>query len=331
MKKIFTLFLGVVLSLSLMAINPLNHMFTKSFVNKNISLTEIKNSSKVIAENPNGTNFNIAVDSITASSANITVTPISATNYFYFDMASLEDYVENQYTTETFTDYLKNYVADYIDYGYTYEMLSGYMLSQGEDDYMFTNLKPNTEYVVFAFTMDPTTWNATSEMDTVHFVTEAGEMSENVLTLDYVDGYVLVTTTNDDPYFFVFESETSYLSYQEDYSQQSINNEIDLWISTMVYYNRIENMIYTGDQVIDINDFSTTLFTENLSTGDYIVLVAGYNEYRNTDATYLTFYYDAETAVDNINTDVKVFKTIVNGNMIINKNGKQYDILGNEF
>ena len=115
-------------------------------------------------------------------------------------------------------------------------------------------------------------------------------VSTNVITLNYADGKLNVTTTNDDPYFLIIETTASYEGYQSDYSQTSLDAEVDDWISSASYYGLLDDLTFSGSQLIDLADFYASVFNSEMEEGNYVVLVAPIDDdERNGSTVYSQF------------------------------------------
>ena len=321
MKKIFTLCVAVATLLSAQAVTIERAQFKQfGFIPKAQANVE------AVAANLNGTNFNIVANGVAAASADVTFTPNVDSMYWYFNAVPVENY--DSVTPASMTAYLKSmldyYYSDYIPYiGY------GYFLPQGAVRDTLTGLEPNTEYVVFAWGIEPSTFTASTPFDTIHIHTLEGQMSDNQISLAYNNGTIAVTTTNNDPYFFIIEDLETYQQYESDFSQASLKDEARSWISSVGQY--LSYFMSAGNQNIDVHNFYTSLIAKTMPDGDYVALACGYNgEYINTAVAYAQFAYVGQTAVDNVNADVKAVKTIRNGQIVIEKNGVKYNMLGTE-
>lgn len=322
MKKIFTLFVATAMLLSAQAVT-VNRAQIKHVGFAPAARADVQN----LAANQNGTNFDITVHSVAVASADVTIAPKAADTYWYFTAAPAEYY--DQVTPASYTAYLKNYIDEnygaYIQYGMaTYDM---FLIQDSYRDTL-SGLEPNTEYVVMAWGIDPTTFTATTEFDTAHIHTLEGQMSDNVITMAYANGTLAVSATNNDPYFFIMESLEDYQYYEDDFSQASLKDEANAWVSGIG--EKLPYFIYEGNQNIDVLEFYTTYMAEEMPNGDYVALACGHNgEYINTAVTYAQFTY-AATAVENVNADVKAVKSIKNGQIVIEHNGVKYNVLGTE-
>lgn len=324
MKKIFTLCVAVATLLSAQAVTIDRAQF-KQFRFPHTAQANVE----AVAANLNGTNFNIVANGVAAASADVTFTPNVDSMYWYYNAIPVEYY--DSVTPAYFTSYLKYSIDNsesgiYIQYGLlSYDMF----LPQGALRDTLKGLEPNTEYVVMAWGIEPSTFTASTPFDTIHIHTLQGQMSDNQISLAYNNGTIAVTTTNNDPYFFIIEDLETYQQYESDFSQASLKDEARSWISSVGEY--LSYFMSAGNQNIDVHKFYTSLMAQTMPDGDYIALVCGHNgEYITTPVAYAQFAYVGQTAVDNVNADVKAVKTIQNGQIVIEKNGVKYNMLGTE-
>jgi hypothetical protein len=214
-----------------------------------------------------------------------------------------------------------------------------YTLDMMDEDYtlFYINLKQvKIHELTFTLTLDvdgnPHIAGTLIGKDGVVYVLDLGGApkeiipSDNQITLSYVNGYVNVTTTNSDTYFFVLETKEDYDGYQDDFSQASLNDEVDGWIATYVYYGYLDYVTFSGNESFAVTD----MFSTAPETGDYVALAAGINAEgdRNTEAVYLLFTYTVGDAVENVSVDTKAVKRLVNGELLIERNGELFNVQG---
>ena len=99
------------------------------------------------------TSFKITVDEVTFNSAHVAVVPADTTVTYYWDVFPAEAIAQMT------DDSLANYVKEYLDYLVEYYKYFGYdvklsdLLYKGADDYDFTGLDAETDYIAFALQM----------------------------------------------------------------------------------------------------------------------------------------------------------------------------------
>ena len=155
----------------------------------------------------------------------------------------------------------------------------------GEKEYTFSLLLENNIMGEVIMVVWGSNGGVTTAADSIRFVVPV-PVSENVITLSYTKDTVHVSTTNDDPYFFYIETKADYESSQPDYTQASLNTEVDEWIAYLEDY--ASYFTVNGDINVNVADF----LGEGATTGDYVALAAPiYGTIRNGDASYLLFHY----------------------------------------
>lgn len=327
MKKIFTLFAASLVLLSAQAVQIDRSAVQLKTGKLNISAV---NSNGVHQVNPSGTNFVMSVSDVTPAAFTVSVSPVNDAIIYYYDISEAS-YWEDSYTADVIAGSMKGsfdmYIAQYAQLGY--ELTYAYFLSEGADTYSFDNLKPDTEYIVWAMGMDGETCAATTDIDTLHVKTLPGEMSTNVITMAHNNGKLTISTTNNDPYFFIMESLEEYQKYEPDFSQASLAEEIQAWISSIANQGYMTYFMHAGNEEIDVYDFYTTYIAATMPTGDYVAMAAGYNQYVNTEVAYVQFSY-VDTAVEDVKADTKAVKSLRDGQLVIERNGVRYNAQGVE-
>jgi len=177
----------------------------------------------------------------------------------------------------------------------------------------------NGSYTITATFVDANgaTWN----------VSAAWVVSENVISMNYTaaDRVLNVTTTNSDSYFFYIETQASYDAYQTSLDQAALNDEADGMIELYAYFEALDEVVFTGNQQISIEEYLDT----RAATDDYIALAAPISgEKRNGATVYLQFHFDYPEAIENTADGVKAVKELRNGQLIIIKNGVEFNAQG---
>lgn len=152
-------------------------------------------------------------------------------------------------------------------------------------------------------------------------------MSENKISIYYANDTLLFMPTNDDPYFFFIETKASYDEYEDDFKQASLNEEVDSWIEYLAGKSAVSDFVLQGNVYLLMSDF----FGEDLAAGEYVALAAPIynNSVRNGDASYLLFEVVLPEGVENVEAKaVKAVKFLRNGQLIIRKNGAEYNAFG---
>ena len=156
----------------------------------------------------------------------------------------------------------------------------------GEKEYTFSLLLENNIMGEVIMVVWGSNGGVTTAPDSIRFVVPV-PVSENEITLSYTKDTIHVSTTNDDPYFFYIETKADYESFQPDYTQASLNTEVDEWIA--YWEDDASYFTVNGDINVNVADF----LGEGATTGDYVALAAPIynNSVRNGEATYILFHY----------------------------------------
>jgi len=139
--------------------------------------------------------FAILVENITATSADITITPTDTAAYYYWTVYYAESVKEAG-------DSLGYYIAENLkaQYGsYDWSLVASHLLTKGEENYTFTDLPSETDLAVVAFYLD-STYTVLGEVGIKEFTTPKLEIEETValdftsaeLDLTYHEAYGIV-------------------------------------------------------------------------------------------------------------------------------------------
>lgn len=257
----------------------------------------------------------ITVGEVTATTADITVTPKDAAAPYFWNIFEKEA-IEAEFGTSY--DSVASYLCEYYEEAYE-ELLDQYgasMLEQqgitdlasllelngllvtGVDNYSYEGLSPETTYLVVAFSFDATTNRPSSAVATAEFTTLELPRSANRLTIavNPTTYMATVTATNNDPYFFICEPTADYLKYNPDYTEASVAKSIDDWVASFQAYGitltQLQGMCYfTGNQNIDIVTMFMTAEDGTPIYGEYIAYAAPYNGGVNGTAVSTIFNY----------------------------------------
>ena len=184
-------------------------------------------------------------------------------------------------TDKTRTAAIGTYTNDDLDYSYSYISADGETI-HFEEGIVVVSMNEDGSYHVAATLLG-------RDGNVFVMTLNSFAMSNNVITMSFANDTLLVSTTNDDPYFIAIETKAEYDSYESDFSQASLNNEVDSWIDYLAGYSAVESYVLTGNNYVLMSEF----FGEDATTGDYVALVAPIynNSVRNGDASYLLFHY----------------------------------------
>lgn len=334
MKKFFTLFAAALVVLSASAITPVQRVANGKFAPVAVRPLQHKAVKHAPAAALDAA-YTIVVDNVTATGADITVTPSGTDTYYWdvIDKASYDMLVSGQaaaYGYNDLCDYIKYILDYYVSYyaQYGYDATYADFLYDAEDSYTYTSLDPETEYVVFAVAVDAE-GNCGADIVTEGFTTGAVEESDLAITMSYANDILTINTTNSDDYFFWVESKDDYDSYQSDLTDASLVAECEDWIATLDNYGYTSYAILNGNQSMDVAaDFWATWFEGYMENGaEYIAMAVPYAGAVNGTPAYCIFTYNSQTAVENVEA-VKATKVVENGQLVIIKNGVKYNAQG---
>ena len=119
--------------------------------------------------------FAILVENITATSADITVTPTDTAAYYFWSVYYAE-------SIKNVGDSLGAYLAEDLkaEYGsYDWDLVASYLLTKGEDNYSISELPSETDLAVVAFYLD-STYTVLGEVGIKEFTTPKLEIEETV-------------------------------------------------------------------------------------------------------------------------------------------------------
>jgi len=233
----------------------------------------------------------IEISDISATTAHVTITPSDTNVYYFFAYDSYSNWVELGYANNdeyAMSDDLRYWLDDYnanqeyyAQYGYS--SFEEYYLYQGAVAGNLNEMKPETEYIAYAYFV------TISEKDTIpsgityqRFTTDKAVMSDMTFTLEVIDSAnISIVPSNNDPYFAVVVEDSAFNASAEEFGYEgdkvkAFDDEID-WLSTMSRY--------FGEELTPITGATTLNVAESVyEDGLYHILVAGWNgEYRTTD------------------------------------------------
>lgn len=126
-----------------------------------------------------GGKFAILVENVTATTADVTVTPTDTAAYYYWNVFYAESVKEAG-------DSLSIYLAENLkaQYGsYDWSLVASNLLTKGEENYTFTDLPSESDLAVVAFYLD-STYTVLGEVGVKEFTTPKMEIAETV-ALDF--------------------------------------------------------------------------------------------------------------------------------------------------
>lgn len=227
-------------------------------------------------------NFTIAVDQITASCANVTVTPKKSGTY-YFDViekSEYDSYADPKVLIEEYIDEFNQLIEEYADLGLT---LADFLSDIADSYYYACDLTPDTKYYAFAVGIS-TTGEITTDVEVVPFATRTVQPSNNTFSIAVVNDIVTVTPKNDTEYYLfnIFEGNI-------DAATASDSQIIEAILANAEEYG-LEYFIGGGGE----HEFDYTGEFTNGTT--YTIALFGYDGGATTAVTRYVFTYEGSTS-----------------------------------
>lgn len=243
--------------------------------------------------------YAITISDVTATTANVTITPKDSAAYYYWNIIDAAEYqaiLDGDYAEYEITDIASynNYMIDflvelYAQYGMDLDIVED-LLSKGKEQQVVEELEPETKYIIVAMAANEQ-GICSGEVCTAEFTTEGVPQSANKITLTYANGKININTTNNDPYIFWLETKEEYDQYQKDFSDASLKAEMDEWFNAGVA-QYVDYAIMTGNASFNpATEFWTNWFEGSMAAGEYVAWAIPYNVVYNGPASYLTFNY----------------------------------------
>lgn len=214
--------------------------------------------------------FTLEYTDVTATQATVSVKPADPAMTYYFDIVQSAIYHPDTVVSPYTKEYLDALIEYYSDYGYD---ISGYVdfFSMGNDSYDYENLTPDTEYTIFAFGFDTTTFKVCTPVETRTFRTDKMEIKgQKELTFTDIE---FVNAVKDEGWWQIMGD------------TKAVNNKF-MFISVSPKYAETVTGTYT---MADMDTRFTLLADYTINGNDtvvdaYIDFVTGVFEVTETDA-----------------------------------------------
>ena len=265
---------------------------------------------------PTGDTISIAIDDLNMNDKQATagwwqILGYSADSAVFVTLSNLTD------TTRATA--IGTYTNEVMDYDYSYLRADGKTIHFHEGN-VEVSLNENGSYHVTALLMG-------RDGNVYDLTLNSFPLSDNKIQMVYANDTLVFLPSNDDPYFFAIETKAEYDSYESDFKQASLNEEVDSWIEFLAGKSAVSDYVLQGNVYL----LMSTFFGEDLEAGEYVALAAPIynNSVRNGDASYLLFEVVLPEGVENVEAKaVKAVKFLRNGQLIIRKNGAEYNAFG---
>lgn len=221
--------------------------------------------------------YQIIVENITATKANVTITAEDVENrYFFADVitkSEFDGYANDAACINYYVNYITTRIAYYQENGY--DISWSYFLNKSPLETTLENLNPETDYVIVAFQMSPGTGEHSNKLNKAYFTTTSVQPSSNTFTITEKSGRVTIFPTNEDPYFNTVVVK-GVLDGMTD--QQIVSYMWNRYSEAWSMY--VESGEYSYD------------WSSKLEMRDYTVIVFGYDGGQTTAVTKFDFTYD---------------------------------------
>lgn len=318
MKKIITLFLVSLLTTTLMAAPQGRVLKTNKVLNKTeLKRLPVKKGNSTPTKAPAAATFDITVSNVQASSFSCKVVPsdLNATYYYtYIEKAYVEGVTDEQLVSDLLIAELDAIIELYKEYmGMTYTYAD--LLYQGVDEYDYTGLTANTEYLIVAAYID-VNGKASGSVVKQTFKTSSIVMSDLTFQFDVTsEGVTVIPSNEKDPWDYCFISESEFAEYY--------NNDADALAQDMY--------AYYGEEYAAPGEYTFTyaeLLEAEYQPGTYVLVVWGANGGVNSKVATCTFELGASQGVEQVATKTNAVKQVVDGQLVIMKNGVKYNAIG---
>lgn len=269
----------------------------------------------IISMTDNDIVFDVRVTDITKTTARISVTPSDNDASYYFDY--VEAAAVAQYATED------DFARDYVDFLRSYSGNAlGNMLSKGADSYLFTDedgIASGTSYYAFAVAINMTDTTYRPAIKMVPFQT---------IAQNYIEDFT---------FSFSYDETTNKVSITPSYMDEKYVWQIYPEWEVNQKYGGSPERAWVENAPVAAKYAATGIQTVNLTwecmwEGLYYLTVAGYNKGQTSAITVYEIEIDEEgnfiTKVPSIEQDYAPRKVLHDGQLLIDRAGTMYDVLG---
>ena len=240
----------------------------------------VKTLFKTLKAEPVDCSFQIEVSDVSSRTATAKVTPSNSSCTYFWDCVSAKEYASyggDEGIIAKNVELIRGAVEIYKMAGY--DINFSYFLSSGEKSDSFKSLISGTEYVVFAFGLDPS-GTGTTQVYRTSFTTGAVEPSSMTFTgrayeIKFNGAKILFTPSTDDETYF-----TDCMDW-ETFSKFKSDKEITDWVISEAG-SSIDSYLVAGEHVVDASDLLA-------SKTKYVAYAFGYNGGATTGVTTVEF------------------------------------------
>lgn len=336
MKKFFSLFAAALMVLSASATPVKMAKADKASALKQVTrLVEHKAAVKHAPAAAQDVNFTISITDITSDGCQITITPSDLNALYYYSVCKKSLYdgvVAGQYAAQgiaTLAD-LNNYFVDNNMYGVDAETYLSYFGYEGvTDDDWSESLDADTEFAVIVSAVNAD-WECVEPSVAATFKTSA---KEPVVVTDTVNVHF-------EPYYNEegkggwtdYVAEDGWWQYQGQTADESLYVSLSpVETDKVAGTYTIEDMDQDYTMIVDMEEeqvYGFESITIVVEVKNHIITIRATGVCENGIYYIMTFDPIAESAVENVEAVVKAVKTVKNGQLVIIKNGVEYNALG---
>lgn len=240
----------------------------------------VKTLFKTLKTEPVDCSFQIEVSEVSSRTATVKVTPSNGGCTYFWDCVSAKEYASyggDEGIIAKNVELIRGAVEIYKMAGY--DINFSYFLSSGEQSDSFKSLISGTEYIVFAFGLDPS-GTGTTQVYRTSFTTGAVEPSSMTFTgrayeIKFNGAKILFTPSTDNETYF-----TDCMDW-ETFSKFKSDKEITDWVISEAG-SSIDSYLVSGEHVVDASDLLA-------SKTKYVAYAFGYNGGATTGVTTVEF------------------------------------------
>lgn len=240
----------------------------------------VKTLFRTLKAEPVDCSFSFEVSELSSRTATVKVTPSNKECTYFWDCVSAKEYASyggDEGIIAKNVELIRGAVKIYKMAGY--DINFSYFLESGEDSDSFKSLVSGTEYIVFAFGLDPS-GTGTTQVYRTSFTTGSVEPSSMTFTgrayeIKFNGAKILFTPSTDDETYF-----TDCMDW-ETFSKFKSDKEITDWVISEAG-SSIESFLVSGEHVVDASELLA-------SKTKYVAYAFGYNGGATTGVTTVEF------------------------------------------
>ena len=242
----------------------------------------VKTAFRTLKAEPVNCSFGIEVSDVTSMTAGIKVTPSDNSCSYFYNYLTAEEYYGEEYGGDEGIiakniELIRGAVEIYQMMGY--DASFGTFLTVGEDSSTAKQLRAGTEYIVFAFGLDPSGTGTTAVYKQMFTTTEPEPSSMTfegeVYDLKFNGAKIQFTPSTDDETYF-----TDCMDW-ETFSKFKDDKEITSWVLSEAGES-IDSYLAQGTHVVDASEIL-------VSKTKYVAYAFGYNGGATTGVTTVEF------------------------------------------